>query len=129
MIDRINELEPNKYVVYEGIVKTIEEAKADQLLSSIWDGIMSGKIELRAVSNFSMDGEACVKAHIQEETDDYFDFNNTAPYGIRFCFDSENLPFRLEERWYNGFRYWTPEGKRSFKGTKFRIVNNKLVLS
>lgn len=129
VIDQLNELAPNTYMVHENHIRKIEEVKAEEIRNQIWEDINAGKLEMVATSNFTLDGNWGLKAFLVEETDEHFDFNQNHPYGIRLDFSNDHLPFQLQHKFYNGYSYYTPDGKRSFKNTKFRIIDNKLVLS
>lgn len=130
VIERLNEIAPNTYMIHDGNLRKISDVKAEEMSERIWNGINCGEIELEAVSNFSFnDSDVCIKALLVEENRDHSNFNEQSMYGYTFLFKQSEIPFTLVEKFYNGYTYYVPSGKRSFKNTRFRIVNNKMILS
>ncbi len=130
VIDRISELS-DEYMIHDGVIRKKSDVAEEMVRIDIWNRINSGQITLLASSNFSRhDDEFLLKAIINDpETDEEWDFNMRYPYGFQLFFEWEKVSdLNLQEKYYNGYTYYTPSGMRSFKGKTFVVKDGKVIL-
>jgi hypothetical protein len=127
VLKRIVELDDN-YVIYKKNLYT----KSELSYIKIKGKIENGKIEMVAISNFSFSGEddyytvrlmiANPKGKLQNEYNEKVEMSWDAG---RFTVNLKN--FDLAHRSYNGYKYTTLNGKRSFKGTNLFLKTDSLL--
>ena len=126
---RICELDDSFYLNDEELKNKKEEQGV-----SVYDRICNGEIELRSLSNFSEpfpnDDQTVmltsVKATFNPSNDDEEEFLRKYPYGFPVQFEINKLPVQLVKKYYQGYEYYTPVGKKSFKGIKFTVKENEI---
>lgn len=106
-------------------------SKKDQLLREGRKAIESGEVLLTASSNFQYSEEhdhASLRVSFDPETE-ALETLAAMPYnkwGVTIQLHDVSEQFMLCKRSYQGNDYYVPEGKRSFKGTQFRLVDGKI---
>ena len=103
-------------------------------MAEAYKKIFDGKRVLRTVSNFKTsqeeleeDGTAWINIAFEPETDLEEEIAEDNIWGLSVRIDNAR-DFNLQLRHYNGFGYYVPKGKRSFKNVDVVIKDNKLTI-
>lgn len=120
--NRILELDSNRCIYKDELIQ-----KETRTFYKIVDKMKSGKIEVQAVSNFKKKDNGFYSVRVVPAYNDEHKrlFSYVHDYGMEIKVEDT---LNLQEREYNGFKYYVPQGSRSFKKTIFKINGSKIII-